>query len=132
MELNAGHHEHDREIRYADKEDHVKLRRPVPPCSLIFPYTRTATPVAHCVSPRLGAGAAAKATRHFIGSSDSLLVCVHQFLSVMTITAPLPECEHRERLRAVSSAHRIAAAIPYCRYEPFARFPRSAVPGTPA
>ena len=86
--------------------------------------------MAHCVSPRLGAGAAAKATRHFIVGSDSLLVCVHQFLSVMTITAPLPECEHRERLRAVSSAHRIAAAIPYCRYEPFARFPRSAVPGT--
>ena len=132
MELNAGHHEHDREIRYADKEDHVKPRRPVPPCSLIFPYTRTATPVAHCVSPRLGAGAAAKATRHFIGSSDSLLVCVHQFLSVMTITAPLPV-----RLRGAPLpvfllqsnklpelyAHRIAAAIPYCRCEPFARFP---------
>ena len=24
MDLNAGHHEHDREIRYADKEDPVK------------------------------------------------------------------------------------------------------------
>ena len=51
MELNAGHHEHEREIRYADKEDHVKLRRPVPPCSLIFPHTRIATPVADCVRP---------------------------------------------------------------------------------
>ena len=79
MELNAGHHEHEREIRYADKEDHVKLRRPVPPCSLIFPYTRTATPVAHCVSPCLGAGAA-KVTRHFIVSSDSLLVCAPVFI----------------------------------------------------
>ena len=80
MELNAGHHEHEREIRYADKEDHVKLRRPVPPCSLIFPYTRTATPVAHYVSPCLGAGAAAKATRHFIVSSDSLLECAPVFI----------------------------------------------------
>ena len=78
MEHDAGHHE--REIRCADKEDHVKPRRPVPPCSLIFPYTRTATPVAHCVSPRLGAGAAAKATRHFIVSSDSLLVCAPVFI----------------------------------------------------
>ena len=51
MEHNAGRHEYEREIRYADKEDPVKLRRPVPPCSLIFPYTRTATPVALCVSP---------------------------------------------------------------------------------